>query len=464
MDLRPSIKRIATCAAVSLGLAVLVPSAALASPVEPLFVHAIDDYSDYQGQTTCADEVTPGLAAFRALVMAAYPDTGNGPALRPCDEGGQSEHKDGRAWDWMIAPDQHAEAADMIAWLLAPDSYGNANAMIRRLGVMYIIWNRQIWRAYDPGKGWQPYDGADPHTTHVHFSLGWDGADEKTSWYTGQDDGRQLDQAGFSASWRDPARLDVVRRGADGDVEQRTWTGTWSGWSSIGGAVSSRPALTWAPDGSLWVFALSPDDTLVFRRYTAAKGWSGWKSNGRTLGSAPGVTAQGKSLDVFARDADGSLVQRTWRRGGAHRGWSRWQDLGGEITAPPAAVWRSDEVLDVFVRGSTGLLYETSSESRGAWSTWLNLGGTVMSGPAVASRVTGQEDLFVRGNKGDVGTRHFDGSWAGSWSSLGGFASSGPGATTLGADRIDVFMREVDGALGQNTYRPGSGWTGWLNP
>jgi hypothetical protein len=41
-----------------------------------------------------------------------------------------------------------------------------------RLGVMYVIWYRQIW---NPGTGWTSYSGSGgpnaTHTNHVHLSV-----------------------------------------------------------------------------------------------------------------------------------------------------------------------------------------------------------------------------------------------------------------------------------------------------
>ncbi|WP_052394626.1 hypothetical protein [Kutzneria sp. 744] len=70
-------------------------------------------------------------------------------------------------------PADKADAEDIIRWLLATDKYGNKNAMARRLGIMYMIWNRQMWRAYDSPDQWRPYAGPNPHTDHIHFSLSW---------------------------------------------------------------------------------------------------------------------------------------------------------------------------------------------------------------------------------------------------------------------------------------------------
>jgi hypothetical protein len=76
-----------------------------------------------------------------------------------------------------------AVAGDVLNWLLATDQYGNRHAMARRLGIMYIIWNRQVWRAYQSSSGWQPYSGSNPHTDHIHFSFSWPGARKQTTWW-----------------------------------------------------------------------------------------------------------------------------------------------------------------------------------------------------------------------------------------------------------------------------------------
>ena len=91
---------------------------------------------------------------------------------------------EGRAIDWMLdatkARDK-AVADSALAWLTA-----NNGENARRLGVMYLIWNKKTWRAYAPERGWQPYTGTNPHTDHIHTSLTWDGATKSTSWWTGR--------------------------------------------------------------------------------------------------------------------------------------------------------------------------------------------------------------------------------------------------------------------------------------
>ena len=83
------------------------------------------------------------------------------------------EHPKGRACDFAAAPggfeNVNASGGDK--------AYGDnlAGYLVRnasRLGVMYVIWYRQIWL---PGSGWRSYSGSGgpnaTHTNHVHLSV-----------------------------------------------------------------------------------------------------------------------------------------------------------------------------------------------------------------------------------------------------------------------------------------------------
>jgi hypothetical protein len=137
------------------------------------------------------------MLAFQRIVLQRYPGTGTGGISRGCEIGGQSEHKEGRAWDWGVnaayASDR-AKVQDLFDWLLAEDRYGNDAAMAKRLGIMYVIWNRKIWGSWG---GWSTYcvqkprgcidpedkDLRHPHTDHVHFSMSWAGAKMQTTYW-----------------------------------------------------------------------------------------------------------------------------------------------------------------------------------------------------------------------------------------------------------------------------------------
>ena len=157
----------------------LIPAVPMATPPDAL--------SAYRGQTTCDPVVKPGLAALRSMIMGYYGVGRDGGITRVCSSA-RSEHQEGRAWDYMLNvsnPTEKAVGDDYTLWLTGPDSSGVMAGNARRLGVMYVIWNRKIWSASDAADGWLPYDGVSPHTDHVHTSLSWDGAFQRTSWWTG---------------------------------------------------------------------------------------------------------------------------------------------------------------------------------------------------------------------------------------------------------------------------------------
>jgi len=141
-------------------VATVVTPAAAASQPTPSFPAAIDDYAAYDGQDQCLP-IQPGTVGLRDLLNRAC-GTHDSSIARACDSGDTSEHKEGRALDYMLdvgnAADK-ADADDFLKWLLATDKYGNKHAMARRLGIMHMIWNHQMWRAYDNPDTWQPYTG-----------------------------------------------------------------------------------------------------------------------------------------------------------------------------------------------------------------------------------------------------------------------------------------------------------------
>jgi peptidoglycan hydrolase-like protein with peptidoglycan-binding domain len=162
-------------------------AATAASPYTPLGLpEQIEGFAAYIAQSRCDPNAKPGVLAFRDLVLRTYRDTGSDGIVRACNIGGVSEHKEGRAWDWQVSANnrhQVAEVRAFMSWLLATDDEGHRAAMARRLGVMYMIWNRRIWSSSKAGDGWRAYHGAEAHMDHVHFSFSWPGAMKKTSFW-----------------------------------------------------------------------------------------------------------------------------------------------------------------------------------------------------------------------------------------------------------------------------------------
>lgn len=447
----------AALAIVSATLVALSAGVASAEPVEGLFTDDIDRYADYDGADSCSATDKPGAVALKTLILAAYPGT-TGSISRACGSG-SSEHYEGRALDWMVSADtQRPLAEDLFRWLFAEDSYGNKDAMARRLGIMYIIFDRKMWRAYGADEGWQDYSGSNPHTDHVHISMAWDGALQDTTWFTGADAGMRLDQSRFAATWRSPSRYDVFRRGLSGELQIRSWEGAWGDWEDVGGGeIKSGPAAAWAGK-TLWVFAQGNDGMLKQRRWKNSSGWEPWEETDVEITAAPGVAAKGKRVDLVVRTPTGSVAHSSWS---PKRGWSKWKDLGGVVTAPPAAVWRSPDRLDVFARGTAGRLHQQSLVD-GAWSGWSDLGGVLTSGPAVTMSTAGQVDLFTRTARGSIAHRYDNGTGWSAWLELGGRHVSGPTASALADTQLDVYTRVRTGSLNQNYYRPATGWSGWV--
>lgn len=158
------------------------PAASANIPWPYQFMPYIDGYQPYQGQSTCDPTAKPGVVEFRNLLNFWFGQHASG-IVRACSSGGQSEHKEGRALDYMVNASDPT-ALKILAWVLGPDEYGNAHAFGRRFGLMYIIHNHKMFRFYHPEWGWQPYTGSNPHTDHIHFSFSWAGARKQTSWWT----------------------------------------------------------------------------------------------------------------------------------------------------------------------------------------------------------------------------------------------------------------------------------------
>jgi hypothetical protein len=181
----------ALCVVGGIGAAAVAAPRHLPPPPPTPHEHAaIEGLAADQAEFFCRKTVERGVKAFEKLVLANYPKTRSDGDLRGCDDGASSEHKDGRAWDWGVdhrIAKQRADGKSMLRWLFATDSHGNKDAMFRRLGLMYIIWDKRIWGSWS--QRWEPYSCSGPtlcHVNHMHFSFGWAGAEEKTSFWTGK--------------------------------------------------------------------------------------------------------------------------------------------------------------------------------------------------------------------------------------------------------------------------------------
>ncbi len=80
--------------ALAVALVVLVPAAASAVPIE--------DFATYDPQTNCSPNAKPGTLKLSVWLQKQYPGSGSLGISRSCNDGGVSEHKEGRAFDWAV--------------------------------------------------------------------------------------------------------------------------------------------------------------------------------------------------------------------------------------------------------------------------------------------------------------------------------------------------------------------------
>ena len=178
-----------------LGLAVmtLVTMLIAAGFAAPAHAGVIDDYARYQPQRNCTHHDKPGAVALATWLTTR--GGGWGAINRPCS-GGVSEHSEGRAFDWVVSardPAGRRLVDDTLAELFAPDAEGNPHALAREMGIMYIIWDDQMFASYD---AFEPkrYKSSScrklrkcsqtlRHRDHVHFSLSRAGGRGRTSYW-----------------------------------------------------------------------------------------------------------------------------------------------------------------------------------------------------------------------------------------------------------------------------------------
>ncbi|MDM4720931.1 hypothetical protein QTQ03_15525 [Micromonospora sp. WMMA1363] len=120
------------------------------------------------------DPTTSGCITPRTLHMLQQAQAANYKRYVSCHRsGGDGEHPKGRACDFAAATGGFENVSASGGDKAYGDSLANyLKSNASRLGVMYVIWYRQIWM---PSTGWRSYSGggspAADHTNHVHVSM-----------------------------------------------------------------------------------------------------------------------------------------------------------------------------------------------------------------------------------------------------------------------------------------------------
>lgn len=160
----------------------------------------VEDYASYEAPVRCHTKPKPGTVVLGRWVARQYGGGWLGFG-RDCSKknGPTSEHQTGQAFDWALDATSRRDrrtADRLMERLFAADRRGNEDALARRMGVMYLIWDDQMfpaWNGFEP----EPYLSSScktrrkcsptlRHRDHVHVSLTRRGARGLTSWYDGR--------------------------------------------------------------------------------------------------------------------------------------------------------------------------------------------------------------------------------------------------------------------------------------
>jgi len=179
-----------------LGIAVLLSTVLVVSPASAQ--GEIEDYASYDPSSKCHERARPGTSYLAHWIVRRY-DGGFGGISRDCRRRATSEHQNGRAFDWTLDATKRSDrkrANAFMARIFDTDGRGNTHAWARRMGVMYLIWDDQMYAAWDRFRPERYLSSSCNrrtkcsktlrHRDHMHISLSAKGARGVTSWYDGR--------------------------------------------------------------------------------------------------------------------------------------------------------------------------------------------------------------------------------------------------------------------------------------
>jgi len=115
--------------------------------------------------------------------------------------------------------------------------------------------------------------------------------------------------------------INVYGRGNDGALWQREYmNNAWSNWASLGGKISpgTGPAACYWGQGTLDVFVQGTNGALWYKFREPTISWSSWISLGGILTSSPAVVGTASGARVYVRGGDNNLWSIAYEPGS---GW-----------------------------------------------------------------------------------------------------------------------------------------------
>jgi hypothetical protein len=232
--------------------------------------------------------------------------------------------------------------------------------------------------------------------------------------------------------------------------------------SNVTVKAGSSPAAVWKSADLLYVFVRGSDDAMWYRVYNkTTNSWdSSWTSLGGGITSDPAVAVLNGGPYVCARGTD-NAIWCNWEL--SPRSFGGWWSAGGTCdSAPAVASWGPDR-LDLFCRVGNNLWQRIYDHTWAA--SWGNMGGpgvTLIKNPTASSRGPGLINLYVNSSDNHIRDRAFSsGAWSG-WGDRGCCSNGNFSPATGGRNgRQDLVMTGTDGSLWYKTWTSGSGWDGF---
>jgi hypothetical protein len=255
--------------------------------------------------------------------------------------------------------------------------------------------------------------------------------------------------------------VDLMVRGADNaSLWHDSYSGgVWSAWDTPGGTTNDQPACA-SLGGVLYLVVKGLDNALWYNtRSTVSGTWSGWASLGGNVTSSPVLIASpANRLDLIVRGMGNTLWHKTFANGA----WlTTWDTPGGTTPSLPVAVSDS-RTLYLAVRGiDNGVWYDSLNFASGSWTGWSSLGGVTLFAPSMALDSAGSLHLAVVGTDGGIWHRVKPSSspWSVGWDTPGGTTLNTPTLTSSGGN-LFVVIRGADQGVWVNVLS-GTNWIGW---
>lgn len=263
----------------------------------------------------------------------------------------------------------------------------------------------------------------------------------------------------------------VFVRGKDGGLwgKWRDEIG-WTGWRPVAGAIHSSPDTchenTATGDGTVSVVALDQHGAVLLVQRRGGV-WGGWRSLGGQMTSAPAIVCSTRGLEVFARGANRALLHKRVDAEGSQTGWF---DLGGEIAGAPDAAAGDEGRMYVVARGTDDAVW-LRAFADGRWQDWDPLGGEVTSDPSIVSwwgdTPGARIEIFVRGTGNAIYQGSLVNNAVARWESRGGELRGAPDAANVGSlgslhPILQVVARGTDDAVWTIEYSQ-RGWSRWAS-